>query len=292
MIAKSKKIIACLAACFALAVSMSMTAVAFAAEGVDGSVSVKSTISEVAAGDTVELTFAVDAKTDPVGAINFHVDLPDGVEYVSHQVLVSSSDFMFSSYTPDTGAFGCGATANGKTGAFDVLKVTVKVADEASGSLEISAVPDNNYKLDGRTKMDFGSGSSLVLNVASGDNTGDGDNQGGSGDEGDGSDGTQDGSGDEGTQDGTGDEGTGNEGDSSDDTQSGVTDGDESDSATDGDKSDSAAADSSKSDSATSSKSNLSQTGDATMVVAAGLGCLALIAAAGVVVARKKGLIG
>lgn len=281
MIAKSKKFIACLAACLALALSMSMTVVAFAAEGVDGSVSVKSTISEVAAGDTVELTFAVDAKTDPVGAINFHVDLPDGVEYVSHQVLVSSSDFMFSSYTPDTGAFGCGVTTNGKTGAFDVLKVTVKVADEASGSLEISAVPDNNYKLDGRTKMDFGSGSSLVLNVASGDNTGDGDNQGG--DEGDGSDGTQDGS---------GDEGAGNEGDSSDDTQSGVTDGDESDSATDGDKTDSAAADSSKSDSAASSKSNLSQTGDATMVVAAGLGCLALIAAAGVVVARKKGLIG
>lgn len=130
---------------------------AYASEGSDGSITISSEKTTLKVGETTDVTFQVNAKSDAVGAVNFTVIFPSGLEYVSHEVLVASSDYMMSSYTPVDGKFGCAVTDSGKTGTFNVLKLTVKAKDSNLGNNSLSATIGDMYKVDGSTTMNFGS---------------------------------------------------------------------------------------------------------------------------------------
>ena len=148
--------------CIALALSF-VQVPAFATTGADGSISISVGQTTLKAGETTDVTFQVNATSDAVGAVNFTVNIPSGLEYVSHEVLVSTSDFLMSSYTPEDGKFGCGVTAAGKTGAFNVLKLTVRAKDANLGNNAIGATIGDMYKVDGSTTMDFGSIDSVNI---------------------------------------------------------------------------------------------------------------------------------
>ena len=159
-----KKIIA-LALCLILCFSM-MSITTFAAEGTDGSVTVSASKTNLEVGKTADITIKVNAKTDPLGSVNLTIALPAGLEYVSHQVLVSTSDYMMSNYNPTTGKFGCAVTSTGKTGQFNVLKITVKAKDTNLGANAITVTVGNMSKLDGATMMNFGSCEPLTITTA------------------------------------------------------------------------------------------------------------------------------
>lgn len=137
--------------------------IVLAEDGKDGSLAITSTATQVNVGDTFDITFEMNANTDPVGAINFTVVLPDGIEYVSHNILVQPTDFLMSSYTPETGAFGCAVTVSGKSGSFDVLQLTVKAKETNTGVNSVSVTLGNIFKVDGATKMDFGTVDDLTI---------------------------------------------------------------------------------------------------------------------------------
>lgn len=130
---------------------------AYASEGSDGSITISSEKTTLKVGETTDVTFQVNAKSDAVGAVNFTVIFPSGLEYVSHEVLVASSDYMMSSYNTADGKFGCAVTSSGKTGTFNVLKLTVKAKDSNLGNNSLSATIGDMYKVDGSTTMNFGS---------------------------------------------------------------------------------------------------------------------------------------
>ena len=153
-----KKIMAVILSC---AMLLSVVPLKALAGGTDGSVSISANKTTVEVGEEIEVTFKVNAETDPVGSVNFTVNLSSGLEYVSHNILVSRSDYMFSSYTSSTGVFGCGATDAGKTGTFDVLKLVVKVTDV--GTHNIGVTLNGVFKLDGETKMNFGTVDNLAI---------------------------------------------------------------------------------------------------------------------------------
>ena len=159
-----KKIIA-LALCLILCFSM-MSITTFAAEGTDGAVTVSASKTNLEVGKTADITIKVNAKTDPLGSVNLTIALPAGLEYVSHQVLVSTSDYMMSNYNPTTGKFGCAVTSTGKTGQFDVLKITVKAKDTNLGANAITVTVGNMSKLDGATMMDYGNCEPLTITTA------------------------------------------------------------------------------------------------------------------------------
>lgn len=135
----------------------------YATAGSDGEITISATKSTINIGETVEVKFTVNATGDPIGALDFDVQTPEGLEYVSHTVLVSSSDFMMSSYTNNDGHFGCGLTTAGKSGSFDVLTITYKAKDENVGKNHICATITSVYKVDGTTTMDFGSVDALEI---------------------------------------------------------------------------------------------------------------------------------
>ena len=56
-----------------------------------------------------------------------------------------------SNYNPTTGKFGCAVTSTGKTGQFNVLKITVKAKDTNLGANAITVTVGNMSKLDGST---------------------------------------------------------------------------------------------------------------------------------------------
>ena len=155
-----------LALCFVMIFSIMPTS-AFAAEGTDGSITITATKTTVNVGDTFDLVFKANAKTDPLGALNFTVNLPDGLEYVSHEMLFSTSDFMMSSYIPETGVFGCAVTMTGKGGNFDVLKITVRAKETNVGANTVSVELGSMGKVDGVTKMDFGTVTPLTITTKS-----------------------------------------------------------------------------------------------------------------------------
>lgn len=136
---------------------------AYASEGSDGSITISSEKTTLKVGETTDVTFQVNAKSDAVGAVNFTVIFPSGLEYVSHEVLVASSDYMMSSYNPADGKFGCAVTILGKTGTFNVLKLTVKAKDSNLGNNSLSATIGDIYKVDGSTTMNFGSIDSVNI---------------------------------------------------------------------------------------------------------------------------------
>jgi len=144
---------------WALCVLMLLTIVPIAtnaAPGADGSVTITATAPSLIVGETADVSFTVNAQTDPVGSVNFTVSLPAGLEYVSHTIDVAMTDFMMSAYTPATGVFGCGVTMTGKTGSFKVLTIKVKAKDTGVGINNIGVILGNMTKVDGSTKMDFG----------------------------------------------------------------------------------------------------------------------------------------
>ena len=159
-----KKIIA-LALCLILCFSM-MSITTFAAEGTDGAVTVSASKTNLEVGKTADITIKVNAKTDPLGSVNLTIALPAGLEYVSHQVLVSTSDYMMSNYNPTTGKFGCAVTSTGKTGQFNVLKITVKAKDTNLGANAITVTVGNMSKLDGATMMNYGTVEPLTITTA------------------------------------------------------------------------------------------------------------------------------
>jgi len=124
--------------CLSLVLGL-MPVTAFAAAGADGSITISATDTSVEIGETVDVTFTVNANTSPVGSVDMNVVLPDGLEYVSHEILVAMTDFMMSSYDPATGAFGCGVTKTGKTGSFGVLKLTLRALDTNVGLNTVNA---------------------------------------------------------------------------------------------------------------------------------------------------------
>ena len=138
-----------------------MPMVTFAAEGTDGLVSVSASKSEVNVGDTLVLTFKVNAKTDPLGSINFTVNLPAGLEYVSDEQLHTTHGFLMGAYTPSTGVYGCAVTTAGKSGEFEILKLTVKAV--TAGDHVVSVTLGNMSKVDGSTMMDFGTVAPITI---------------------------------------------------------------------------------------------------------------------------------
>ena len=148
--------------CFALIFSL-ITISASATEGIDGSIVINSTKTSIEVGDTIDVTFTVNAKTDALGSIDFDVVVPKGLEYVEHNILVLNSDFMLSSY--NNNHFGCGMTSAGKNGTFDVLKITFKANGAVTGINNVGVNIDSMCKVDGSTKMDFGTVDSLPINI-------------------------------------------------------------------------------------------------------------------------------
>lgn len=139
---------------------------AYAVGGADGYVSINAEKETLAAGESTNVIFTVHATGDPLGAINFTVNLPAGLTYVSHEVLVSPSDYMMSGYDQTTGLFGCAVTAAGKNGTFDVLKLTVKAKDSLAGNNPIDITMGGMYKVDGSTEMDFGTSYSTTITIS------------------------------------------------------------------------------------------------------------------------------
>ena len=155
-----------LATIMVLAIVPFSTITVFAAEGTDGGVTVTATTTNLEVGNTTDITIQVNAKTDPLGSANLTIALPAGLEYVSHEVLVSTSDYMMSHYNPTTGKFGCAVTSTGKTGQFNVLKITVKAKDTNVGANQITITVGNMSKLDGATMMNYGNCEPLTITTA------------------------------------------------------------------------------------------------------------------------------
>ena len=132
-----KKRLVALVLCIVMMFSL-VSVQAFADTGSDGSVSVTTTAKKVEVGKTFDVTIKVTPNGVAAGAVNFTVALSAGLEYVSHQILVSTSDYMMSNYDVTTGVFGCAITKNGKSVAFNVLKLTLKAKDTNVGENSIS----------------------------------------------------------------------------------------------------------------------------------------------------------
>lgn len=132
-----KKRLVALVLCIVMMFSL-VSVQAFADTGSDGSVSVTTTSKKVEVGKTFDVTIKVTPNGVAAGAVNFTVALSAGLEYVSHQILVSTSDYMMSNYDVATGVFGCAVTTNGKSVAFNVLKLTLKAKDTNVGENSIS----------------------------------------------------------------------------------------------------------------------------------------------------------
>ena len=132
-----KKRLVALVLCIVMMFSL-VSVQAFADTGSDGSVSVTTTAKKVEVGKTFDVTIQVTPHGVAAGAVNFTVALSAGLEYVSHQILVSTSDYMMSNYDVTTGVFGCAVTTNGKSVAFNVLKLTLKAKDTNVGENSIS----------------------------------------------------------------------------------------------------------------------------------------------------------
>lgn len=132
-----KKRLVALVLCIVMMFSL-VSVQAFADTGSDGSVSVTTTAKKVEVGKTFDVTIKVTPNGVAAGAVNFTVALSAGLEYVSHQILVSTSDYMMSNYDVTTGVFGCAVTTNGQSVAFNVLKLTLKAKDTNVGENSIS----------------------------------------------------------------------------------------------------------------------------------------------------------
>ena len=132
-----KKRLVALVLCIVMMFSL-VSVQAFADTGSDGSVSDTTTAKKVEVGKTFDVTIKVTPNGVAAGAVNFTVALSAGLEYVSHQILVSTSDYMMSNYDVTTGVFGCAVTTNGKSVAFNVLKLTLKAKDTNVGENSIS----------------------------------------------------------------------------------------------------------------------------------------------------------
>lgn len=132
-----KKRLVALVLCIVMMFSL-VSVQAFADTGSDGSVSVTTTAKKVEVGKTFDVTIKVTPNGVAAGAVNFTVALSAGLEYVSHQILVSTSDYTMSNYDVTTGVFGCAVTENGKSVAFNVLKLTLKAKDTNVGENSIS----------------------------------------------------------------------------------------------------------------------------------------------------------
>ena len=132
-----KKRLVALVLCIVMMFSL-VSVQAFADTGSDGSVSVTTTAKKVEVGKTFDVTIKVTPNGVAAGAVNFTVALSAGLEYVSHEILVSTSDYMMSNYDVTTGVFGCAVTTNGKSVAFNVLKLTLKAKDTNVGENSIS----------------------------------------------------------------------------------------------------------------------------------------------------------
>ena len=140
---------------------------AFATKGTDGEIVVSAKSTNLEVGETTDVTFKVRALGDAIGAINFTVNMPEGLEYVEHEILVSQSDYMMSSYTPEDGKFGCAVTASGKTGEFNVLKLTVRAKEQNTGENLLATTIGSMLKVDGATIMDFGTIDTININTYS-----------------------------------------------------------------------------------------------------------------------------
>ncbi len=159
-----KKRLTAIALSVVLVLSM-LSGSVFAAEGTHGSVKLSATKTTLNVGETTEITFTVDAKSEAVGSVDFDVEIPSGLEYVSHQILVQQSDFMFSSYTTSDNHFGCGVTIAGKTGSFEVLKVTLKAKSTGVGTNNVGVTGLSIGNLIGNGVLDFGTVDELAIST-------------------------------------------------------------------------------------------------------------------------------
>ena len=155
-----------LAAIIVLAIIPMSAITAFAAEGTDGEVIVTVTKSALSVGETTELFFRINAKTDPLGAANIYITIPEGLEYVSHEILVSTTDYMFSAYNVTSGLFGFAVTSTGKTGTFDAFKLTLRAKDVNIGANAVGLRIGNMSKLDGSTMMNYGSLEAITITTS------------------------------------------------------------------------------------------------------------------------------
>ena len=163
---KSKLLSILLVLVMVLAIIPVSTFTALAAEGTDGEVIVTVTKSALSVGETTELFFRINAKTDPLGSANIYITIPEGLEYVSHEILVSTTDYMFSAYNVTSGLFGFAVTSTGKTGTFDALKLTLRAKDVNIGANAVGLRVGNMSKLDGATMMNYGSLEAITITTS------------------------------------------------------------------------------------------------------------------------------
>lgn len=138
---------------------------AFATPGTEGSVSISSDASTVYAGDTFDVIIKVTPNGSTAGAVDFTVVLSSGLEYQSHEILVTSSQYMMSSYIPSTGVFGCGVTT-GMSEEFNVLKLTLKAKNTHIGANSVSITGMSVGHLSGVGTLNYGTVEPLAITTS------------------------------------------------------------------------------------------------------------------------------
>lgn len=138
---------------------------AFATPGTEGSVSISSDASTVYAGDTFDVIIKVTPNDSTAGAVDFTVVLSSGLEYQSHEILVTSSQYMMSSYIPSTGVFGCGVTT-GMSEEFNVLKLTLKAKNTHIGANSVSITGMSVGHLSGEGTLNYGTVEPLAITTS------------------------------------------------------------------------------------------------------------------------------
>lgn len=138
---------------------------AFATPGTEGTVSISSDASSVYAGDTFDVIIKVTPNGSTAGAVDFTVVLSSGLEYQSHEILVTSSQYMMSSYIPSTGVFGCGVTT-GMSEEFNVLKLTLKAKNTHIGANSVSITGMSVGHLSGEGTLNYGTVEPLAITTS------------------------------------------------------------------------------------------------------------------------------
>lgn len=136
-----------------------------ASGGKDGTLTIFSEVSEVYTNEEFKVIFAIDSAAQAVGSVDCHVLLSEGLEYVSHQILVAEEDYMLSAYLPGEGLFGCGMTLYGKSGSFSLLELTLKAKEVGVYSIgaSLSALDEGVGNLVGDGKLDVAVGNAWVI---------------------------------------------------------------------------------------------------------------------------------
>lgn len=122
---------------------------------------------KVKADEEFTINIALNKTSDtPAGAIDFTVNLPSGLEYVSHE-LGNLDAYMLKSFTSGTGVFTASMTSSGTTSDIQVLSLTLKAKNTDLGENTISFTSFSIGDITGSGTLDYGSMDSITINTYS-----------------------------------------------------------------------------------------------------------------------------